>query len=359
MKYTQKNVDYLVEPVEWNKKSGKTILQYAVGGLLYMPATNVKIADKLINRTFDLDDKYTYIKSMVLCLEDSIGDDMVNKAERCLVDTLKSLSNALTEGKITIDTLPLIFIRVRNPEHLVHLTDKIQPYINVLTGFVFPKVDMHNCDAYINAFMNIVNANPDEDLYFMPIIENKNTMYRQLRMENLLKINDKLRLVNEYVLNIRVGCADFCNIFGIRRSINQTIHDVAVINDCLSDIINVFARNYVVSSGVWEYFGNSEEDDNGETASWLSGLQKELYKDRLNGFIGKTSIHPMQLKHIQGSLVVSEENYKDAMSILGTSDGLIGVAKGFGGNKMNETKTHSKWARKMVGLAEVYGVKKE
>lgn len=359
MRYLQKGIDFLVEPIDWNKNSGKPILQYAVGGLLYMPATNTKIADKLINRTFSLKDKYTYIKSMVLCLEDSIGDDMLGKAEHCLVNTLKTLYEALHDGRVTLDTLPLIFIRVRNPEHLWSVAKKISMYMSVITGFVFPKFDMTNCDEYIDNFMKIKAKHSDIDLYFMPIIESKNAMYRQLRMENLLKINDKLRLVNEYVLNIRVGCADFCNIFGIRRSIDQTVHDISVINDCLSDIINVFARNYVVSSGVWEYFGNSEEDDNGETASWLKGLHKELYKDRLNGFIGKTSIHPMQLKHIQQSLIVSEENYKDAMSILGTSDGLIGVAKGYGGNKMNETKTHSKWARKTVGLAEIYGVRKD
>ena len=38
------------------------------------------------------------------------------------------------------------------------------------------------------------------------------------------------------------------------------------------------------------------------------------------------------------------------------SDGLIGVKKGYGNNKMNEVKTHTHWAKKIIGLAEVYGV---
>ena len=38
--------------------------------------------------------------------------------------------------------------------------------------------------------------------------------------------------------------------------------------------------------------------------------------------------------------------------------GLIGVTKGSAGNKMNEVKTHSNWARKILAIASVYGVKK-
>lgn len=355
MRYAYKNKKMLVEPCEWDKNSGKSVLQYAVGSLLYMPATNTKIADKLINRTGDLNDKYSYIKSMVLCLEDSIGDDMVGKAEHCLIQTLKTLKEAVVGGRVDAKELPLIFVRVRTPEHFEAFAKKVKPYLDMLTGFVFPKFDAYNCDAYIELFTE-VKEDCSTDLYFMPIIENKNTMYRQYRMENLLKINDRLRLVNEYVLNIRVGCADFCNIFGIRRNINQSFHDIAVINDCLSDIINVFARNYIVSSGVWEYFGNEETDTNGYELPWLTGLKMELTKDKLNGFHGKTCIHPMQLRHVQENMIVSEENYRDALAIVGTSDGLIGVQKGYGGNKMNETKTHSKWAKKIIGLAEVYGV---
>ena len=38
------------------------------------------------------------------------------------------------------------------------------------------------------------------------------------------------------------------------------------------------------------------------------------------------------------------------------ADGLIGVKKGYGGDQMNEVKTHTSWAKKIMGLAEVYGV---
>ena len=45
----------------------------------------------------------------------------------------------------------------------------------------------------------------------------------------------------------------------------------------------------MLSGPVWEYFG---EDLQG---AWAEGLRQELALDRLNGFIGKTAVHPAQL----------------------------------------------------------------
>ena len=87
-------------------------------------------------------------------------------------------------------------------------------------------------------------------------------------------------------------------------------------------------------------------------------MKKELYADRLNGMLGKTSIHPSQLPYIQESLIPTEEDYEDAMSILGINANTTGVKKSVGGNRMNEVKTHTNWAKKVVGLAKVYGVRK-
>ena len=88
------------------------------------------------------------------------------------------------------------------------------------------------------------------------------------------------------------------------------------------------------------------------------GLKKELELDRLNGFIGKTCIHPSQLKYVSENNIVTYKDYQNAISILGMADGLIGVQKGYGGDQMNEVKTHTTWAKKIMGLAEVYGVLK-
>ena len=103
MKYMYKSEIELAEKpsMEWNKNTPKEILQYTLGGLLYMPATNVKIVDDILNK------KYPYLKSFVLCLEDSIGDSMIKEAEQCVGIVLKRLFEAMQMGDFTVNELLL------------------------------------------------------------------------------------------------------------------------------------------------------------------------------------------------------------------------------------------------------------
>ena len=61
----------------------------------------------------------------------------------------------------------------------------------------------------------------------------------------------------------------------------------------------------MVSGVVWEYF-------NGTTQKWKIGMRKELQLDRLNGFIGKTVIHPNQIPIVNESLKVRNTDLEDA-----------------------------------------------
>ena len=65
----------------------------------------------------------------------------------------------------------------------------------------------------------------------------------------------------------------------------------------------------------------------GLSEPWATGLQAELSLDRLNGFIGKTSIHPSQLPLIYESMKVKKSDYEDALSILGWGPSKLGVEK--------------------------------
>lgn len=358
MRYTYNDDIKLVkEPEEFNKDTPKEILQYALGGLLYMPANNVKIASKLISGD------YSFIKSMVLDLEDSLGDDMVGFAHNNIKDTIQKIDEAVESGKLRYEDVPLIFVRVRDVGQMSKTGNILKENMKYITGFNIPKFDKECCDAYIKEFSKVKDAvnkmfDYQHKIYMMPIIENKLAMYRQLRMDNLLYINNALRPIHDNVLNIRVGGADFCSIFGIRRNIDEVIEDIGVVRSVFADIINVFGKNYVVSGPVWEYFGR--KDEGGDNA-WKTGLIKELKADRLNGFIGKTSIHPCQLPVIQESLIVSKRDYMDAMNILGMNTNTTGVQKGSddgnGNHRMNEVKTHLNWARKIINLANIFGVK--
>lgn len=344
MKYSYNNVKLAVEPQEFSKNSPKEILQYAVGGLLYMPATQQNIAEKII------DGRAKDIKSMVLDLEDALGDDLVGYGQKHIVKVIDKLKEAVESGKLKMSDIPLIFIRVRTSQHMIDAMNMLKEDIVYITGFNIPKFDKYCCEDYIEKFIQVrdyAHSIDGTNLYIMPIIENKTAMYRQLRMDNLLHINNALRRIHENVLNIRVGGADFNSIFGIRRNTNHTIYDTGVVRSVLSDIINVFGKSYIVSGPVWEYFGTIPGED---------GLRRELDADAINGFFGKTAIHPSQLPIIQEFYIVDYIEYMDALGILGMNANTTGVQKSASG-RMNEVKTHHKWAQKIIGIANIYGVR--
>lgn len=351
MQYTyEDDVRLSVEPSKWNKNSGKEVLQYCVGGLLYMPASNTSIAGKIISG------EYGFVKSMVLDLEDSLGDDMVGFGQRSIKDTMAKLASAIDTGEITIDDIPLIFIRVRKSGQMEQAYTELGDTFQYVTGFIIPKFDDRSCDPFIEEFTSIREYTYTDfgtELYIMPIIESKRALYRQLRMDNLLYINNAIRPIANSVLNIRVGGADFCSIFGVRRDIESTIYEIGPVSSCLNDILNMFSKSYTVSAPVWEYFGTDPD------GLWADGLRRELRRDRLAGFIGKTSIHPSQLPIIQKSLIISRADYIDALGVLGMNANTVGVKKSESGNRMSEVKTHTKWAQKIVGIANVYGVKED
>ena len=314
-------------------------LPYRVGGLLYTPALNDGIAEKIIKHEFGS------LTSLALCLEDSINDDSLEKAEEQLKKTLDDLSN-------NCDDLPLLFVRVRSTEHLAKIHSLLGENESILTGYVLPKFDLTNCEDYCRLIREY-NVGRKERLYIMPILESKTVADIGNRVDILLSIKHHLDVAHEYILNVRVGGNDFSNMYGLRRAETQNIYQIGVIRDILVNIINVFASDYVVSGPVWEYFGTDD------SKPWAEGLRREIELDQLNGFIGKTAIHPSQLPIIYESLKVRKCDYDDAKNIINWSTNGIAVAKSSDGQRMNEVKCHLKWASRMLTLAEIYGIREE
>ncbi len=323
--------------------SEKERLKYSIGGLLYAPGMSRKVPQKVKDGTFP------FLTSLAFCLEDTIQDDCLEEAEKILGGVLEELSE-IDEKK-----RPLVFVRIRTPEHMRHIISLYKKYANVIEGYLLPKFDLSNMDDYISLIseVNAGKGKADKVTYIMPILETKMIADVATRVGTLTKIKESLDSIKDYVLNVRVGGNDFCNLYGLRRTAAQTIYDIGVIRDIFVDIINIFASDYVVSGPVWEYFG-SEMD-----GVWDKGLERELELDRINGFIGKTAIHPTQLPIIYESLKVRRSDYEDAIKILGWDKGPLGVAKSEGGNRMNEVKVHTKWAKKISILADIYGVKED
>ena len=312
------------------------LLPFRVGGLLYTPATNERIADKLLSGALPS------LSSRAFCLEDAIMDSAVPKAEHQLLHTLGQLEKA------EVAQLPLLFVRVRNPQHLTHVHDELGELEALLTGYVFPKFDTYNADAYLDT-LGSITAGRRKLLYGMPILESASIARTEIRVDSLEKLYSTIGFYKEQVLNIRVGGNDLCSQFGIRRTVDQTIYDVGVVRDALVDILNVFGREYVVSGPVWEYYGKRGD-------AWEVGLRAEMRLDAVNGFVGKTAIHPCQLPVICEALKVKKADYEDARALADWSSESEAVARGYGSQRMNELKCHSKWARKTLCLSQVYGV---
>ena len=127
--------------------------------------------------------------------------------------------------------------------------------------------------------------------------------------------------------------------------------DKRLYRDIFVDIINIFSADYIISGPVWEYFGAKPD------GLWDRGLERELELDKLNGFIGKTAIHPSQLPIIYESMKVKQSDYNDAIKIHTWDQSVLGVAKSEDGKRMNEVKVHGRWAEKILALADVYGIK--
>jgi len=363
---------FFMEPSEITKATPKEYLSFALGATLYIPAIKEGITGII------LDNKYKRLTSIVLCLEDSIPEDKVQEAEENIVKTLTEVNKALESKKYKEEELPLIFIRVRNIEQFDKFLEKKQIFGSI-TGFCFPKFNSDNGQEYMD-ILSKFNEEREFKLYAMPIIETKGVAYKETRIEELIRVKQIIDQSKDMVLNVRIGGTDLLGLYSIRRQMENSIYDIGVIRDCISDIINIFGRaeeEYIISGPVWEYFdgnpGNRilkpqlrektffEHLGQGGLKKreyylqrCIDGLIKEVVLDKANGLIGKTIIHPTHISIVNALYVVTKEEYEDASAIL--EQEIRGASKSRYNNKMNEENPHNNWAKKVLKRAYVYGV---
>ena len=213
-----------------------------------MPAHRTQIVDEIIAGL------HPCCSSICLDLEDSIGDGTVHQAELQLFETLDKLNQALETGQLDFDSLPLIFIRVRSSQQFNQMLEHSSPDIfKLVSGFNFPKFDSTTAPAYLQVFDNF-SKRTNQTFYICQFLKSESIMKKIPEWKNFFLYQSYLKPYKEQVLNIRVGATDFSNIFGIRRNVHQTIYDVKLIADCLTDILNIFSADYICSGPVWEYF---------------------------------------------------------------------------------------------------------
>lgn len=316
-----------------------SILYYNVGPLLYCPANNESVSDSIINEKFGRN------FSLALCLEDTIQDNCILEAEETLITSLNKIRNERESKDFYI---PKMFIRIRNTEQLLRLNKTLSDCSDMVSGYILPKFSIENADDYIQTIIK-VNESATHPIYTMPIYENSSIIDLRSRYDILYNLKDKLKTIEELVLNIRVGGNDLCHVFGFRRHSNESIHKIRPISSIFSDIISVYGTDYVVSGPVWEYY-------NGE--QWKTGLENELIDDRLCGFTGKTVIHPNQIDVVNEAYKVTSQDLADAKAILNWDENSNSLVHGSTNlERMNEYKTHSNWAMQTILQAKAYGIK--
>lgn len=134
---------------------------YSIGPLLYCPANSKSIAKSVMEERFGK--QY----SLALCLEDTIAENGLKEAEEQMLSSLKIIKEC--ESTISI---PRIFIRVRNPEHLRKIHSFTKDVHSIIYGYIFPKYSLDNADEF-NAIMREINADSNQTFYMMPILESR------------------------------------------------------------------------------------------------------------------------------------------------------------------------------------------
>ncbi|NUV61930.1 HpcH/HpaI aldolase/citrate lyase family protein [Streptomyces sp. CAI-85] len=356
------------EPCEFDTDSPARLLAAALGATLYSPATRPRLADDIVKQTG------RGVVSMVLCLEDSIGDEDVAAGEENLVRQFADLA-----GRPGLER-PLLFIRVRTPEQIPDLVARLDPHTRLLSGFVFPKFTEERGIPFLEALAAAESAS-GRRLFGMPVLETPELMYRESRVESLEGIARAVDKYRHRVLALRLGVTDFCSSYGLRRAPDMTAYDVQIVASVIADVVNMLGRadgtGFTVTGPVWEYFrvpermfkpllrnspfleGQAVELRERLIEHAMDGLLREISLDHANGLLGKTCIHPSHVPAVHALSVVSHEEYSDAADILRPERGGGGVLRSQYTNKMNEVKPHRAWAERTMLRAEVFGVANE
>ncbi|MFE7244275.1 HpcH/HpaI aldolase/citrate lyase family protein [Streptomyces sp. NPDC057582] len=355
------------QPCEFGADSPARILSAALGATLYSPATRPRLADDVLKQAG------RGVVSMVLCLEDSIDDSEVSDAEENLVRQFADLAARGAE-------VPLLFIRVREPEQITDLVERLGSSVRLLSGFVLPKFTEERGLPFMEALTKAETAG-GQRLFAMPVLESPELLHLETRAAALQGIVRTVHTYRDRVLALRLGVTDFCSAYGLRRAPDMTAYDVQLVAAVIADVVNVLGRadgtGFTITGPVWEYFRLQERmfkpqlrrspflegrADGLRTTLIehdLDGLLREIELDRANGLLGKTCIHPSHVAPVHALSVVSHEEFSDARDILRPEHGGGGVMRSAYTNKMNEVKPHRAWAERTLQRAEVFGVAKE
>lgn len=297
----------------------KTISPFALGATLYMPATRGDILDVVSGA------RIPELRSLVVCLEDAVAAIDVESA---LANLQALLMNIDARGG-RAESGPLLFVRPRDAAMAAVLND--WPLMKHVDGFVVPKLTLQSLSSWENAVSR-------PDLYLMPTLETADVYDPGAMVElgSALKAN-----LNRRIIALRIGGNDLMGCLGLRRNPATTIYSTPIgyVIPMLAGIMG--AQGFALTAPVFEQLATPHL------------LNEELELDIAHGLVGKTAIHPSQIRLIQEALRVSLDDFNCARLIV--NDAAPAVFKHNGA--MCEPATHYKWAVNILERAKWHGVR--
>ena len=286
-----------------------------LGATLYVPATR----NDVVNLAMGSDPE---LRSMVICLEDSVSDDNVEMAKEHFTQALATFSK----------TSPEIIVYARPRSIAMLLWMLAQPGIEAINGFVIPKVNTETLHQWLSALMTT-----DHD--FMPTLECADVFDRNA----LISMRDLLMPYVSRVTAVRIGGNDILNLLGVRRSRTKTAYD-GPLGRVIRDVAATFIpAGFSVSAPVFEHYAS------------LDLLAEEVEQDIEHGLLTKTAIHPAQLMIIHDLYRPHQQELEEARAIMKQNAAAVFGSRG----SMCEPATHRNWAGRVMERASIFGTRPE
>ena len=305
---------------------------YQLGASLYMPATRQDIW-QVIKR-----DKLPTINSIIICIEDAVSHDDVELALQRLQELLNtwaahidSINDPSTpqNNKQEQPTRPLVFVRPRNPMMLQKLAH--YKHIELLDGFVMPKVDMCSLSNWRMACQNL-----STDQLLMPTLETAALFNPHHNQELAIGFKEAF---SQPVFALRIGGNDLFAALRLRRPKNSNVYDTPI-GTLAYQLLGCFVpHGFYLTAPVFEYLDQP------------TLFMQELTRDVSLGLVGKTVIHPNQIALVQQAYCVPASTLDEAQAILHSEAKAVFKYN----NTMLEPATHRAWATEIINRAKVFG----
>ncbi len=291
----------------------------ALGATLYVPATRDDLRAIAAGRRIE------HLRSVVLCLEDSVLESDVERGMANLAETLSNMRHTPHDPD---NQRPILLVRPRTPELLGRIAGL--PGSNAIDGYVLPKVTAGNLPEWMAPISNRSQA-------ILPTIETREAF----EPDEMRQLRAQLLTMQERVPCIRIGGNDLLQLIGARRSAVRTAYE-GPLGAIIASLVATFAPwGFSLSSPVLESFQDHDL------------LRREIERDIEHGLLTKTAIHPTQIPVIHEAYSVSMDELAAARHVLEEDTAAVYKENGV----MAEPATHRRWAEGVLRRSQTYGVR--